>query len=58
MIRGTAAWAIGQIQRYKNEALIECVADQLAKETDPETVEEMTKALETLRAKRLPRSMR
>ena len=58
MIRGTAAWAIGQIQRYKNEALIECVADQLAKETDPETVEEMTKALETLRTKRLPRSMR
>lgn len=58
MIRGTAAWAIGQIQRYYNEAMVDCVADQLAKETDEETIEEMTKALETLKNKRLPRDQR
>lgn len=58
MIRGTAAWAIGQIQRYYNEALVECVADRLAKETDPETIAEMETALETLRNKRLPRDQR
>ena len=58
MIRGTAAWAIGQIQRYRNEVLIECVAEQLVKETDEETIEEMTRALENLKSKKLPRSMR
>lgn len=57
MIRGTAAWAIAQIQRYYNEALIECVAEQLAKETDAETIEEMQKALTTLQEKRQPRRM-
>lgn len=58
MIRGTAAWAIAQIQKYYNEALIECVAEQLAKETDEETIEEMTRAVATLKNKRLPRSER
>ena len=55
VIRGTAAWAIAQIQRYYNEMMIECVAEQLAKETDEETIEEMTKALSVLQAKRLPK---
>ncbi|UUX33954.1 tRNA epoxyqueuosine(34) reductase QueG [Fundicoccus culcitae] len=58
MIRGTAAWAIGQIQRYYNAVLVECVAEQLAKETEAETIEEMEKALETLKNKRLPRANR
>lgn len=58
MIRGTAAWAIGQIQRYYNAVLIECVEEQLAKETDPETIEEMTKAIITLKEKRMPRGQR
>lgn len=58
MIRGTAAWAIAKIERYQNDALVEFMEEQLAKETDEETVEEMTKALETLRAKRPPRESR
>lgn len=57
MIRGTAAWAIAQIQRYYNEALIDCVADQLSKETDEETIGEMQKALLALKEKRHPRRM-
>lgn len=55
MIRGTAAWAIAQIQRYYNVSMIQCVADQLEKETDPETIQEMTEAIETLKNKRMPR---
>lgn len=58
MIRGTAAWAIAQIQRYYNSAMIHCVEAQLAKETDEETIFEMTKALEILKQKRLPREDR
>ncbi|MDO4432917.1 MAG: tRNA epoxyqueuosine(34) reductase QueG [Aerococcaceae bacterium] len=58
MIRGTAAWAIAQIQRYYNPAIIECVSAQLAKETDPETIDEMAKALAALKEKRLPRDQR
>ncbi|MGX7349630.1 tRNA epoxyqueuosine(34) reductase QueG [Dolosicoccus paucivorans] len=58
MIRGTAAWAISQIQKRYNEALNECVYEQLQKETDLETIEEMTKALEELKNKRPPRQKR
>ncbi|MBK0347419.1 tRNA epoxyqueuosine(34) reductase QueG [Aerococcaceae bacterium zg-ZJ1578] len=58
MIRGTAAWAISQIQRYHNPSMIECVAAQLAKETDEETIAEMSRALEVLKEKRLPRQER
>lgn len=58
MIRATAAWAISQIQKRHNEALNECVAKQLQKETDPETIEEMTRALELLKNKRPPRKKR
>ena len=58
MIRGTAAWAIGKIQRYYNQVLVECVEEQLAKETDPETIEEMAQAVITLKEKRLPRGQR
>lgn len=56
MIRGTAAWALGQIERYQNPALIACVEAQLAKETEEETIIEMTKALTALQNKRLPRN--
>ncbi|WP_124057502.1 tRNA epoxyqueuosine(34) reductase QueG [Vaginisenegalia massiliensis] len=55
MIRGTAAWAISQIERYYQPSIIECVAKHLAKETDPETIDEMSAALASLKAKRLPK---
>lgn len=55
MIRGTAAWAISQIQKRYNEVLNECVLQQLQKETDSQTIEEMTRALEALKNKRPPR---
>ena len=58
MMRGTAAWALSQIQRYYNPLLVDCVQDQLAKEEDPETIEEMTQALEALKTKRSPRPAR
>lgn len=58
MIRGTAAWAIAQIQRYYNSSIISFVEAQLEKETDPETIGEMEKALITLKEKRLPREDR
>lgn len=55
MIRGTAAWAIGQIQRYYNPSLIQAVEQQMTKETEPETIQEMEAAIDTLQNKRLPR---
>lgn len=58
MIRGTAAWAIAQIQRYKNPVMEEYIEEQLNKEEDEETQNEMREALETLRNKRLPRDER
>ncbi|HFI0464062.1 TPA: tRNA epoxyqueuosine(34) reductase QueG [Streptococcus suis] len=58
MIRGTAAWALGQIQRYHNPSMVQAVRDQLVKETDPETIAEMEKAVLTLEGKRLPRDDR
>ena len=58
MIRGTAAWAIAQIQRYYNPSVIRCVEEQVAKETDGQTIEEMTQALNTLKEKRPPREER
>ncbi|MBD3949523.1 tRNA epoxyqueuosine(34) reductase QueG [Tuanshanicoccus lijuaniae] len=58
MIRGTAAWAISQIQRYHNPTMIACVEAQLAKETDAETIAEMSRALNVLKEKRLPRQER
>lgn len=58
MIRGTAAWAIAQIQRYHHPAIIQCVSEQLKKETDKETIDEMSKALSLLSEKRMPREDR
>lgn len=55
MIRGTSAWAISKIQRYRNPLITECVANQLARETEDETIAEMTKALRTLEEKKLPK---
>lgn len=52
VIRGTAAWAISQIQRHYNPLMIECLQVQCAKETDEETIAEMTKAIAVLQAKR------
>lgn len=55
MIRGTAAWAISQIQRFYNPSIVQCVEMQLEKETDEQTRAEMQQAIEVLRTKRLPR---
>lgn len=56
MIRGTAAWAISQIQRYYHPSIITCVQNQVEKETDPETIEEMMAAIATLKSKKMPKS--
>lgn len=55
MIRGTAAWAISQIQRFYNPSIVQCVEMQLEKETDEQTRVEMQQAIEVLRTKRLPK---
>ncbi|MBF0780032.1 MULTISPECIES: tRNA epoxyqueuosine(34) reductase QueG [unclassified Granulicatella] len=52
VIRGTAAWAISQIQRDYNELIIECMQAQLEKEDDRETIEEMQKAIDVLKQKK------
>ncbi|EFR30843.1 tRNA epoxyqueuosine(34) reductase QueG [Eremococcus coleocola] len=58
VIRGTSAWALSVIQRFQNPAMVKAIAAQLAKETDPETVTEMTQAIEKLKDKRPPRSIK
>lgn len=58
MIRGTAAYAISQIQKFYNEMMIEAVAQQVQKETDEETIEEMMRAINVLKEKRMPRERR
>ncbi len=55
MMRGTAAWALAQIERYQNPAMVECIQDQLVKETEEETIHEMKQAIRTLENKRPPR---
>lgn len=56
LIRGTSAWALAKIQRFQNPLMVECIRDQVAKEDDPETIAEMTQAIERLEAKRPPRT--
>lgn len=55
MIRGTAAWAISRIQKYYNQVLIDCLEEQRSREEDQSTINEMTKSIEVLKKKRLPK---
>lgn len=52
MIRGTAAWAIAQIQSDYNPQLIETLKQQGSREEDPETIKEFDQAISRLEAKR------
>lgn len=50
MIRGTAAWAISMIlKREANPDVIFFLEEALAKETDPETIEEFTTAITAMK---------
>ena len=52
VIRATAAYAVSRIQKFQNEQMVDLIKGQLDRESDPETVTEMQKAIETLEIKR------
>ena len=52
VIRATAAYAVSRIQKFQNEQMVDLIKGQLDRESDPETVTEMQKAIETLEKKR------
>lgn len=52
VIRASAAYAVSMIQRTYNQAMIDLIVAQLAKETDPKTIEEMKQAIQRLQTKK------
>lgn len=52
MIRATAAYAVSQIQKYFNFAMIQLIQAQIEKEEDSETIAEMERAVKVLQKKR------
>ncbi|MGF3115190.1 tRNA epoxyqueuosine(34) reductase QueG [Facklamia sp. P12937] len=58
VIRATAAYAVSVIQRDKNQAMISMIYDQLQKESEPESIKEMKKAIERLKNKKELKSKR
>ena len=55
-IRAISAWALSQIQKFHNQSLIDCMQDQMTKETDEQVIQEFKQAISKLQSKRPARN--
>ncbi|MGX7108155.1 tRNA epoxyqueuosine(34) reductase QueG [Facklamia miroungae] len=58
VIRASAAYAVSVIQREKNPSMVDLIQQQLQRESDPETIEEMQDAIDRLQSKKNRKSKR